>query len=76
MHVTRVDTDITMYYEKLSKKMPAKKAMVAAAHKMLRVVYWMLKKNLAFVNCMAEGSAQFKGCRRKTAALASGGKGA
>ena len=75
-HVTHVDTDIARYYENLCKRMPAKKAMIAAAHKMLRIVYWMLKKNLTFVNCMAEGSAQFKGCRPKSAALAAGGEGA
>lgn len=70
-HVTHVDSDITRYYERLCERMPAKKAMVAAAHKLLRIVYWMLKKDITFVNCLAEGGAQFKGCRPKAAAAAS-----
>ena len=70
-HVTHVDSDVTRYYERMCERMPAKKAMVAAAHKLLRIVYWMLKKELTFVNCLAEGSAQFKGCRPKAAAAAS-----
>ncbi len=68
VHVGHVDSDITRYYERLCERMPAKKAMIAAVNKLLRIVFWMLKKNLTFVNCMAEGSAQFKGCRRKAAA--------
>ena len=73
-HVGHVDSDITRYYERLRERMPAKKAMIAAVHKMVRIVYWMLRKNLTFVNCMAEGSAQFKGCRKKGAAAAGEGE--
>ena len=68
VHVGHVDSDITRYYERLCERMPAKKALIATVNKLLRIVFWMLKKNLTFVNCMAEGNAQFKGCRRKAAA--------
>ena len=67
-HVTHVDTDISRFYLRLRKEMPAKKALVATVSKLLRIVYWMLKKNLSFVNCLAEGGAEFKGCVRRTAA--------
>ena len=74
-HVGHVDSDITRYYERLCERMPAKKAMVAAMHKLLRIVFWMLKKNLTFANCMAEGGAQFRGCRRKAAVGAAAAEG-
>ena len=76
VHVGHVDSDITRYYERLCERMPAKKAMIATVNKLLRVIYWMLKKNLTFANCMAEGSAQFKGCRRKAAASTASAKAA
>ena len=71
--VGHVDSDITRYYERLRERMPAKKAMIAAVHKMTRIVYWMLRKSPTFVNCMEGGSAPFKGCRKKGAAAAAEG---
>ena len=74
-HVTHVDTDIARFYLRLRKEMPAKKALMATVSKLLRIVYWMLKKNLSFVNCLAEGGAKFKGCVRRKAALDPGADG-
>ena len=68
-HVTHVDSDISRFYLRLRKEMPAKKALMATVSKLLRIIFWMLKKNLTFVNCMAEGGAEFKGCVRRKAAL-------
>ena len=45
------DSDITKFYKRLAKKRGTSKAAVAAASKMLRVIYWMLKEKREFVTC-------------------------
>ena len=42
-------SDITVFYNRLAKKRGNSKATVAAAAKMLRTIYWMLKEKRAFV---------------------------
>ena len=60
VHVTfarnrKVSTPISEFYERLSKKRGGSKAKVAAAAKMLRIVFWMLKKKIDFWTCIEEG---------------------
>ena len=45
------DSDITKFYRRLAKKRGTSKATVAAASKLLRVIYWMLKEKREFVQC-------------------------
>ena len=47
------DSDITKFYKRLAKKRGTSKAVVAAASKMLRVIYWMLKEKREFVTCQS-----------------------
>lgn len=60
VHVTfarnrKTPTPISSFYERLSKKRGGSKAKVAAAAKMLRIIFWMLKKNIDFWTCVEEG---------------------
>ena len=60
VHVTfarnrKTSTPISEFYERLSKKRGGSKAKVAAAAKMLRIVFWMLKKEIDFWTCIEEG---------------------
>ena len=60
VHVTfaknrKISTPISRFYERLSKKRGGSKAKVAAAAKMLRIVFWMLKKEIDFWTCIEEG---------------------
>ncbi len=60
VHVTfarnrKVSTPISEFYERLSKKRGSSKAKVAAAAKMLRIAFWMLKKETDFWTCVEEG---------------------
>ena len=60
VHVTfarnrKTPTPISRFYERLSKKRGGSKAKVAAAAKMLRITFWMLKKEIDFWTCMEEG---------------------
>lgn len=43
------DSDISIFYKRLKKKRGMAKAAVAAAAKMLKMIYWMLKEKRAFV---------------------------
>lgn len=43
------NSDISIFYNRLKKKRGMAKATVAAAAKMLKMIYWMLKENRAFV---------------------------
>jgi len=43
---------ITKFYKRLAKKRSSSKAAVAAASKMLRIIYWMLKCNMTFDQCI------------------------
>ncbi len=43
------DSDVAEFYRRLAKKRGTGKAAVAAASKMLRVIYWMLKEERGFV---------------------------
>ena len=43
------DSDITAFYRRLSKRRGTAKATIAAASKMLRVIYWMLSEKREFV---------------------------
>ena len=42
-------SDVSVFYKRLAKKRGPAKAVVAAASMMLKVVYWMLRENRAFV---------------------------
>ena len=60
VHVTfarnrKTPTPISRFYERLSKKRGGSKAKVAAAAKMTRIVFWMLKKEIDFWTCIEEG---------------------
>lgn len=60
VHVTfarnrKTPTPISRFYERLSKKRGGSKAKVAAAAKMLRITFWMLKKEIDFWTCIEEG---------------------
>ncbi len=48
-------TPISTFYERLREKRGGSKAKVAAAAKMLRIIFWMLKKNIDFWTCVEEG---------------------
>jgi len=43
---------ITKFYKRLVKKRGTSKAVVAAASKLLRIIYWMLKYNMTFDQCI------------------------
>ena len=51
----KISTPISEFYGRLSKKRGISKARVAAAAKMLRIVFWMLKKKIDFWTCIEEG---------------------
>lgn len=46
------DSVITKFYKRLAKKRGTSKAAVAAASKLLRVIYWMLKYKMTFEQCI------------------------
>lgn len=48
-------TLISEFYNRLAEKRGGSKAKVAAAAKILRVVFWMLSKEIDFETCMREG---------------------
>ena len=48
-------TPVSEFYERLNKKRGSSKARVAAAAKMLRIAFWMLKKEVDFWTCIEEG---------------------
>ena len=48
-------TPVSTFYERLAKKRGGSKAKVAAAAKPLRIVFWMLKKDVDFWTCVDEG---------------------
>ena len=48
-------TPISTFYERLVQKRGGSKAKVAAAAKMVRIVFWMLKKDIGFWACVEEG---------------------
>lgn len=46
------DTDLSIFYKRIRKKRGTSKAAVAAASKLLRIIYWMLREGKDFVpNC-------------------------
>ena len=49
------ETPVTAFYGRLAGRRGAAKAVVAAAAKLLRIIYWMLKKRIGFDACVAEG---------------------
>lgn len=60
VHVTfaksaKTHTPVSRFYERLAKKRGGSKAKVAAAAKMLTIVFWMLKKDINFWTCVKEG---------------------
>ena len=48
IHVRRCDSSITRFYQQVSKRRGEKIAIVAAARKLMRAVYTMLKEEQAF----------------------------
>ena len=48
-------TPIYTFYTRLAEKRGASKAKVAAAAKMIRIIFWMLKKDIGFWTCVEEG---------------------
>ena len=48
---------ITKFYKRLAKKRGASKAAVAAASKLLRIIYWMLKNNMTFEQCIRNATS-------------------
>ena len=45
------NSDLTNFYKRLAKKRGTSKAAVAAASKLLRIMYRMLKENRGYVQC-------------------------
>ena len=48
IHVRRCDSSITRFYQQVSKRRGEKVAIVAAARKLMRAIYIMLKEEQAF----------------------------
>ena len=48
IHVRRYDSAITRFYQQVSKRRGEKVAIVAAARKLMRAIYIMLKEEQAF----------------------------
>ncbi len=48
------DSPISVFYKRVAKKRGMSKAAVAAASKMLRISYWMLKKRMTFKQCIGD----------------------
>ena len=46
------NSNITKFYKRLAKKRGTSKAAVAAASKLLRIIYWMLRNNMTFYQCI------------------------
>ena len=44
-------TVLTEFYKRVARKLGTSKAIVATAAKMLRIIFWMLKKQITFVEC-------------------------
>ena len=49
-HVRHQDSNITQFYNRIAKKKGNAKATVAAASKMLRIIYWVLKEKREYQN--------------------------
>ena len=45
------ETALTEFYKRIARKRGSSKAIVATAAKMLRIMYWMLKKRIGFAEC-------------------------
>lgn len=58
-------TPISTFYERLAKKRGGSKAKVAAGAKMLRMIFWMLKKDIDFWTCIEEGRKSTEGMAKK-----------
>ncbi len=48
------DSPISVFYRRTARKRGMSKATVAAASKLLRISYWMLKKRMAFKQCIGD----------------------
>ena len=55
MNKKETSTLLTIFYKRLSDKRGHSKAKVAAAAKLLKIMYWMLKKEIDFNTCVREG---------------------
>ena len=60
VHITfakssNIATPISRFYERLAKKRGTSKARVAAAAKMMHIIFWMLTKDINFWTCVEEG---------------------
>lgn len=49
-HIRYQNSNITRFYDRIAKKKGKAKATVAAASKMLRIIYWILKENREYQN--------------------------
>ena len=49
------DTPISVFYKRVAENRGGAKAKVAAAAKMVTIIYWILKKNIDYETCVAEG---------------------
>ena len=47
-------TVLTEFYKRAARKRGTSKAIVATAAKMLRVIFWMLKKRITFAECQRQ----------------------
>ena len=47
-------TALTEFYKRVAKKRGTSKAAVATAVKMLRIIFWMLKKQITFAECQRQ----------------------
>ena len=51
---TKGTTVLTEFYKRVAKKRGTSKAIVATAAKMLRIIFWMLKKRIVFAECQGQ----------------------
>ena len=49
------DTPISVFYKRVAENRGGAKAKVAAAAKMVTIIYWILKKKIDYETCVAEG---------------------
>ena len=53
MHAKGI-TVLTEFYKRVARKRGTSKAIVATAAKMLRMMFWMLKKRITFAECQRQ----------------------
>ena len=58
-------TVLTEFYKRVAKKRGTSKAIVATAAKMLRMIFWMLKKQITFAECQRQRTESRRSAKAK-----------